>query len=260
MIILNTKIDAAAGFPALTDYQAALANDVRCAGIWSFDADSVTQGVGGIASVTNWKTGGTPLIQAASARRPGSAYDDDLRRPVAVFSSSAGQFLTATDPGTGVDMVWNADLEWTIVALVKPTVGAGANDFHMIAGEFAGANFVGLCTVNDRYSYQTRTGINAAGASIQSRGREGWNRVVGVNRGLYIPQIQLNEGSILAGPAAGSGNQPTSTTFRVGNQFLPFGGSIDLIGLFKTDLSSDANADLRATLNSYLDERTGLFC
>ncbi|WP_238193942.1 hypothetical protein, partial [Methylobacterium frigidaeris] len=99
MIIIDSKIDAAAGYSGLVDYRAALANDVRCHGIWT--ADAVTQDVGGVSRVENFKTGGVPLVQTDSARRPSTVYDQELRRQVLAFNPAGGQFLTATG------LTWN---------------------------------------------------------------------------------------------------------------------------------------------------------
>ncbi|GJD67055.1 hypothetical protein MPEAHAMD_7259 [Methylobacterium frigidaeris] len=146
-----------------------------------------------------------------------------------------------------------------MIAIVKTTVGTNTADFHMIAGEFLDANFVGLSTINDRVTYQVHTGIAAQGAAANTTGREGWNRIMGINIGLGQPIIQANEGAVITSTQAGNNNNSTATIFRVGNQFIPFGGSIDLIALFNVSLLDAANADLRALMAQYLDERNGLF-
>jgi hypothetical protein len=250
-IIIDTKIDAAAGYGGLTDYRAGIANDARCLGIWT--ADDVVQDVGGVSRVANFKTGGIPLVQTDNTHRPSTVYDPDLRRQVLTFNPAGGQFLTATG------LTWNSDFAWTIIAIVKTTVGTNSADFHMIAGEFLDPNFVGVCTVNDRISYQVRTGIQARGATADVKGRDGWNRVLGINFGLYQPVAQANDGPMTTNTPAGSGNQSTATTFRIGNQFIPFGGSIDLVALFNVSIIDTAQADLRALMSQYLDERNGLF-
>lgn len=251
-IYLDTAVDAARDLPVATDFKAAIADDARCLGIWRFGRESVTLGAGAaIASVANWKTGGGALTQSDANRRPALVYDDTLRRMVAQFDTSGiAQVLTAPA------VLWSPDFAWTIVAVVRPTAGAGGTDFHMVAGDFKDArNFAGLVTVGNPLTYQAVEST----AQAQGTGRQGWNRAIATNAAdaLYTPSLRLNESVAVRGPSAGSGNGPAGLTFSVGNAFLPYGGGVDLIGLFNVDLFSAAQADMLDLVTRFLDERNG---